>query len=353
MGYSMKYLNEVRPGEIWYRRNGVRWERLPGKPDSVEFLEAYTRIHATFERPSPSPAVPGTFESMVRSYLTSGEFAINLKTKTQSAYRLDLDVLRKAFGPFRPADITVAHVLKLRDKLSGKPGMANTAMRTLRVVFSWGIVRGLAKNNPADLSSLGVKAMKLGEHQPWTPDALERFRQDGAPHLVLAMEMALWLGQRQGDLIRIRWSDIRDGMIVVCQEKTGKDVWLPVAQPLMNILARAPKSAVTVLVNSKGVPWRTSNVLAQAFGAELRRLKLGGLVFHGLRKTTAVVLAEAGCTVKQIAAITGQSDQMVSHYTKGVNRLDLARAAVTKMERKANSSGGRVTRTPGSSDTDH
>lgn len=58
------------------------------------------------------------------------------------------------------------------------------------------------------------------------------------------------------------------------------------------------------------------------------------VVFHGLRKTTAVVLAEAGCSTKQIAAITGQSDQMVEHYAKMADRERLAEAAVTKLERK-------------------
>jgi len=328
----MPYVHEPKPGIFYYRRGGRYWGRLPGAPGSVEFAREYERIHATFARVSAGPAAPGTFDHLVQAYLASGEYLHNLKTKTKAAYKSDLDMCRKVFGPHRASDITIAHVLKLRDKIAATPGKANTTMRTLRVLFTWGIVRGLVKSNPADLSALGVRALKLGEHQPWGPEALEKFRGEGRPHLVLAMEAALWLGQRQGDLIKIKWNDIRDGMIVLRQEKTGKEVWLPIAQPLADALARAPRSAVTVLTNSRGTPWRNANMLALAFGAEIDRLGLNGHVFHGLRKTSAVALAEAGCSTKQIAAITGQSDQMVSHYTRGADRAGLARSAMTLLE---------------------
>ena len=44
------------------------------------------------------------------------------------------------------------------------------------------------------------------------------------------------------------------------------------------------------------------------------------------------MLAMHSCTTKEIAAVTGQSDQMVSYYTKGVNQAELAEKAVTKVE---------------------
>jgi integrase len=271
---------------------------------------------------------------MVTSYLGSAEFIANLKPKTQAAYRADLDYLRRMFDAFRPDQIEIKHVLAMRDALSAKPGKANTIIRTMRGLYAWGRGRGLCKTNPADLKSANVKALKLGEHQPWPPMAVVKFRAAARRHLVLAMELGLWTGQRQGDLIRIRWDDIRDGMIRVRQEKTGKELWLPLAQPLLVALAAAPRTAVTVLVNDIGTPWRTANVLAQAFGDELKKVGLGGLVFHGLRKTCAVLLAEAGATTKQIGAVTGQSDQMVSHYAKLAERGGLARQAITKLEQK-------------------
>ena len=57
-----------------------------------------------------------------------------------------------------------------------------------------------------------------------------------------------------------------------------------------------------------------------------------GFVFHGLRKSAAMKLAEAGCTDAEIAAITGQTRQIVKYYTKGVDQKRLAMSAMRKWE---------------------
>lgn len=43
-------------------------------------------------------------------------------------------------------------------------------------------------------------------------------------------------------------------------------------------------------------------------------------------------LLEAGCTDAEVAAITGQSRQMVEHYARLVNQERLARTAILKWE---------------------
>jgi integrase len=59
-------------------------------------------------------------------------------------------------------------------------------------------------------------------------------------------------------------------------------------------------------------------------------------VLHGLRKTAARKLAEAGATEEQIKAVTGHTtSRMVSHYTKGANQRKLATAAIHKLEKNS------------------
>jgi len=70
---------------------------------------------------------------------------------------------------------------------------------------------------------------------------------------------------------------------------------------------------------------------------ELAAIREAGLVFHGLRKSAAVKLAEAGCTDAEIAAITGQTRQMVEHYTKGVDQRRLTVEAMRKWESREGS----------------
>ena len=57
-------------------------------------------------------------------------------------------------------------------------------------------------------------------------------------------------------------------------------------------------------------------------------------VTHGLRKAASRRLAEAGCTTKQIMAITGhKTSKMVDHYTKAAEQEFLALAAMTQLEK--------------------
>jgi hypothetical protein len=57
-----------------------------------------------------------------------------------------------------------------------------------------------------------------------------------------------------------------------------------------------------------------------------------GLVFHCLRKSVVVMLLEAGCTDAEVAAITGQSRDMIELYARQVNQGKLAPAAILKWE---------------------
>ena len=56
-------------------------------------------------------------------------------------------------------------------------------------------------------------------------------------------------------------------------------------------------------------------------------------MFHGLRKSPVVFLLEAGCTDAEVAAVTGQSRQMVEHYSRQVNQRKLAARAILKWEK--------------------
>ena len=60
---------------------------------------------------------------------------------------------------------------------------------------------------------------------------------------------------------------------------------------------------------------------------------------HGLRKNAVNALLEAGCTIAEVSAITGQTHQVVEHYAAKVNRRKLGKSAIVKFEaaRRGNS----------------
>src|SRR4029078_6121259 len=57
---------------------------------------------------------------------------------------------------------------------------------------------------------------------------------------------------------------------------------------------------------------------------------------HGLRKAAARRLADAGCSVHQIAAITGhQSLKEIERYTKAAEQRRLAQGAIDRVQGQA------------------
>lgn len=105
---------------------------------------------------------------------------------------------------------------------------------------------------------------------------------------------------------------------------------------LREMVESLPRATLTLLANSRGQPWTASGMkspwsklLNKPLMSQFREKKL---VFHGLRKSAVVFLLEAGCTDAEVAAITGQSRQMVQHYAKLVNQKTLATTAIRKWE---------------------
>ena len=120
------------------------------------------------------------------------------------------------------------------------------------------------------------------------------------------LTLALWTGQRQGDLLRLPWSAYDGKHIRLRQSKTGRRVVIRVGAPLKAVLDAAPKRSTIILTTSDGKPW-TSDGFRASWGKACKRAGVVGLTFHDLRGTAVTQLALAGCTEAEIATITGLS----------------------------------------------
>ena len=68
---------------------------------------------------------------------------------------------------------------------------------------------------------------------------------------------------------------------------------------------------------------------------------LRGFSAHGLRKASMTRLAEAGCSVHEIAAFSGHKTlSEIAHYTRSVEQAALAREAMAKARTKLSKSVG-------------
>ena len=102
---------------------------------------------------------------------------------------------------------------------------------------------------------------------------------------------------------------VEDGGIVVVQQKTGKELWVPV-HPDLRCSLEAWRSSPYV-VNGRGVRFTAERF--RATWADLMakmpagRIRDEGFVFHGLRASSCEKLREVGCNDREIGAITGMS----------------------------------------------
>ena len=140
----------------------------------------------------------------------------------------------------------------------------------------------------------------------WTADDEAAFLNAAPRHLHLPLILALWTGQRQGDLLRLPWSAYDGSRIRLRQSKTGARVVIPVGAPLKAALDAAPRIGPLILTSTEGRPW-TSDGFRASWRKACAKCSVVGLTFNDLRGTAVTRLALAGCSEAEIATITGHS----------------------------------------------
>lgn len=209
--------------------------------------------------------------------------------------------------------------------------MANITRAVLRLLMQYAVDTELRLDNPVT----GLKSYRTGTRHTWTDDELFRFEQRWplGTRERLAFALLLYTGQRAGDIVKMRRSDISDGMIRVVQQKTGVGLSIPLHPALMAAIKAAPARGVTLLGNANGRPiQRATLTLLMKNAAAMSGLPTH-CVPHGLRKAMMRRLAESGSSAKEIAAISGHRTlKEIERYTAAADQARLSRAAIAKLK---------------------
>ncbi|MGB8122368.1 MAG: tyrosine-type recombinase/integrase, partial [Pseudolabrys sp.] len=211
---------------------------------------------------------------------------------------------------------------------------ADYAWSVLALILAWALDRGLVAANPCEKGGRiyrGSRADKV-----WTADDEAAFLKSAPAHLHLPLMLALWTGQRQGDLLRLPWSAYDGTRIRLKQSKTGTRVSIPVGAPLKAALDSASKRGPIVLTSTDKRPW-TSDGFRASWRKACAKAGIVGVTFNDLRGTAVTRLALAGCTEAEIATITGHSLRDVrsildAHYLH--RDPALADSAIAKLEKR-------------------
>lgn len=168
---------------------------------------------------------------------------------------------------------------------------ADAAWVVLARVLSWARDRGKITVNPCEKGGRlysGSRADKV-----WTAEQGYAFLDGAALPLRQAYILAVWTGQREGDLLRLPWSSYDGTRIRLKQSKTSRRVLIPVAAPLKEILDAMPRRSPIILTNSNGKPW-TEHGFSSSWRKACKRLGIAGVTFNDLRGTFVTRAALAG-----------------------------------------------------------
>lgn len=308
-------------------RGGPRIQAAPGTP---EFISLYHQAYASLLKPKP-----GTLMTLIAEFKASAEFR-RLSPSSVRSYLSYIKLIEDEFGDLplaALADRRIRGEFKgWRDRFANTPRKADYAWSTLSRLLSFSKDRGLIASNPCEGGGRLYSADRTDK--VWRDEDVAAFLANAATELALAMMLALWTGQRQGDLLRLPWSAYDGSHIRLRQSKTGRRVALPAGEPLRILLDRTVRRSPLILATTRGKPW-TSDGFRTSWSKACAKAGITGLTFHDLRGSAVVRLALADATVPQIATFTGHSLRDVeaildAHYLG--RDVKLAEIAVMKLE---------------------
>jgi integrase len=167
-------------------------------------------------------------------------------------------------------------------------------------------------------------------HLPWPPQVQRQFLEGASDRLRLAYTLARHTGFRRGDICSIKWRDYDEKaevLYVQATEKTRAYVPMHVEPELAELLAKTPRVHQCILTSSLGEPY-TKRALTGLFTQRLRKIGAEGYTLHGLRKTLAVELAEAGAAPQAIMHTLGHKTvKQAMEYCERANKAPMIKGA--------------------------
>jgi integrase len=309
-----------------YKRKGYASAYIKSPPLSADF---YREI-AAIEEGGPARVwhQPGSFSDLIARYRDSPKWSA--QPQTLKVYGLLLDRFEALHGKRPYATATPAAIDAALRPFGDAPTTANRIRRLLISIYDWAIKQDLCERNPARLADK-YKVRTVGIHT-WTDAQLAQYCAHWplGTKQRLAFALLFYTAQRRSDAVRMTLADIRDGVLFLTQQKTGKPMAIPVHPELQAALDAGPLGIRTLLESERG-PF-TAASFGNWFRAACDAAGLRGCTAHGLRKAMARTLAEKGATNAELKGVGGWSgDSEVALYTAKVTQQDMARAAMKKL----------------------
>lgn len=280
------------PRRMYLWHGGYRYVPNGGKPvplgsDLGAALEKYAKLAG----PSFSVRSLGDVIDKYRIQV----LPLKRAKQTRDEEGKSLDRLKKAFGHFLPDNLTAQHCYAYMDARRGRAGQpVPTAARheivLLGHVYKKAIRWGAASMNPVRGLELPKRSAKRRQVSMAEVEALKALAN---PRMAAAIDLAVSIGQRRGDLLALKHKDL-DEELHIEQSKTGAAIDMARSADLDAIIARLktfkPDIPNEYLIRKRnGKPYAVDGFSSNWQRLMRKHLKAGGahFTFHDLRSVSA------------------------------------------------------------------
>lgn len=342
-----------------FRKTGHKTRMLPGQPGDPDFEAAYDAIIAGMALPAVSPtAAPAAEVAEVvrhpKAALPKSMRAawLIVTTSTPEWKRMQSDTQARqcviaenflndrvtADKPTVWGDIPITDLRRRHIK-----AIIAERQVTLHVTKQLlGLIRKMV-SAAMDAEWIDVDPTYGVSFQPeykgwraWTRDEMDKFEErwpiGTTPRLAYAL--ALWLGNRRGDVCTLTVDAIEPEGVRLVQGKTGRALLVPITPMLRDVLTATNLSEGTILKTVHGEPFSAKSITGRMQEwTRMAGLK-PGCTLHGLRKTLGKMLAEGGASTRQIMDTLGHTN--IKHaelYSKEADQKRLSRDGMDKVVR--------------------
>lgn len=263
------------------------------------------------------------FEKLFEKYEQSSAFA-KLSPSSKETYQYCANRLAVELGNTDVTEMRRSTFIALQSKYRDRPALANLLSRVASIALSYAVDMDILPANPV----AGMKNLKTGSHMKWEANEIRSVIKIDDRKISTAVALAWYTGQRESDILKMRWSDIKDGYINVIQDKTKQELKIKVHEDLVRYLETLKGDEPGEYYIVSGKTRMTGPAFRTSFRRRMDRIGMRK-TFHGIRKGVACSLAENGVSMKGIAAILGhKSIRMAAYYADQADNKTLVANAV-------------------------
>ncbi len=259
--------------KYWHCSVSREWTAIGTVDDYAAMLARYRELEGEPRR------VPLSVGALAQRYLV--EVMPAKAPRTQAEQGRHMQVLVEVFGHMHLDEVLTTDVARFL--ASGPPILRNRQVALLSHMYTMARRWGSGVANPCT----GVGLNKSRRRPRYVTDGeYEAVRLLADERVQVAMDLALMLGQRLGDVLALRWEQVLTDGVLIVQRKTGKAVLVGMTEELAAVLTRARAwGGETVVCNRRRQAYTLTGFESMGQGVQRKYQASGGkrFRFHDLR----------------------------------------------------------------------